>query len=153
MWLSFVFPKIYFPLLSCISVSSDCTLFPVADLGFPRGGVRQPRGGGGANLLFDQYFPKTAWKWRHFGPEVGARVPCAPLRSATDFHAKLAWVLFPQTFTACHFPHYCTCASLDRMPFTKATCTMVSTDFMIFSCTTCTRFSLDCTWLRTHERR
>ena len=54
----------------------------VADLGFPRGGCANPRGGG-ANLLFDQFFLKTAWKWRNFGPEVGARVPCAPLRSAT----------------------------------------------------------------------
>ena len=32
---------------------------PVADLGFPRGWCAHPRGGG-ANLLFDQFFPKTA---------------------------------------------------------------------------------------------
>ena len=32
----------------------------VADLGFPRGGGRHPRGG--ANLLSDQFFLKTAWK-------------------------------------------------------------------------------------------
>ena len=24
--------------------------------------------GGGANILFGQFFPKTAWKWRNFGP-------------------------------------------------------------------------------------
>ena len=30
----------------------------VADLGFPRGGCANPRGG--ANLLFDQFFLKTA---------------------------------------------------------------------------------------------
>ena len=24
---------------------------------------------GGADLLFGQFIPKTAWKWRHFGPE------------------------------------------------------------------------------------
>ena len=32
---------------------------PVADPGFPRGGGTNPKGGG-ANLLFGQYFPKTA---------------------------------------------------------------------------------------------
>ena len=32
---------------------------PVADPGFPRGGTTS---GGGANLLFAQFFMKTAWK-------------------------------------------------------------------------------------------
>ena len=40
-------------------------------------GVRQPQGG--ANLLFHQFFPKTAWKRTNFGSEVEARVPCTPL--------------------------------------------------------------------------
>ena len=39
----------------------------VADPGFSRRGC--------ANLLFSQIFPKTTWKWRHFGP--AGRVPSA----------------------------------------------------------------------------
>ena len=53
-------------------------MFAVADPGFPRRGGANPRGGG-ANILFDQFFPKTAWKWRKFDPEGGARVPAPPL--------------------------------------------------------------------------
>ena len=34
---------------------------------FPKEGALTPKGGG-ANLLFGQFFPKTAWKWRNFGP-------------------------------------------------------------------------------------
>ena len=60
----------------------------MADLGFPGGGAPTPEGGG-ANLLFDQFFPKTAWKWRNFGPEVGACVPCPPLRSATVYPKEI----------------------------------------------------------------
>ena len=41
--------------------------------GFRRGGGGGVRGEstpeGGTNLLFDQNFPKTAWKWKKFGPE------------------------------------------------------------------------------------
>ena len=46
---------------------------------FPEG-VRQPQGGGGANTLFDQFFRKTAWKWKKnwLG---GVCIPCASLRS------------------------------------------------------------------------
>ena len=36
-------------------------------------GVRQSLGwggGGGTNLLFDQFFQKTAWKWRHFSTRL-----------------------------------------------------------------------------------
>ena len=33
---------------------------------------------GGVNLLLDQFFPKTAWKWRDFDPE-GGRPSLAPL--------------------------------------------------------------------------
>ena len=56
----------------------------VADPGFPRGGGANPKGAGGANLLFGQFFPKTAWKWRNLGPEGGGRASLAPpLRSAT----------------------------------------------------------------------
>ena len=32
--------------------------------------VRQPLRGG-ANILFGQFFAKTAWKWKNFGPELG----------------------------------------------------------------------------------
>ena len=51
---------------------------------FPEEGALIPKGGG-ANLLFGQFFPKTAWKWRNFGPEGGgAHASLAPpLRSAT----------------------------------------------------------------------
>ena len=37
---------------------------------------------GDANLLFGQIFPKTAWKWRNFGPLGPASL--APPRSVTD---------------------------------------------------------------------
>ena len=54
----------------------------VADPEFPRGGASIP---GSANLLFDQFFlKKTAWKWRNFGPEGGARPLDPPL--ADLFH-------------------------------------------------------------------
>ena len=48
----------------------------VADRGFPRGGA--PTSEGGANLLFGQFFPKTAWKWRNFGPEGWGARPSRP---------------------------------------------------------------------------
>ena len=41
----------------------------VVDPGFPRGG---------RNLLFDENFPKTAWKWIHFGPEGESLAPLDP---------------------------------------------------------------------------
>ena len=41
--------------------------WPVADPGFARGGPTP----GGANLLFDHFFPKAARKWRNFGPGGG----------------------------------------------------------------------------------
>ena len=44
----------------------------VADPGFPRGG--------GANLLFDQKFPKNCMKMKEFGPGGGA----PPLRSTKE---------------------------------------------------------------------
>ena len=53
-----------------------CWTYAVADPGFPRGGGANPKGGG-ANLKFGQFFPKTAWKWRNFGPE-GGRASLAP---------------------------------------------------------------------------
>ena len=69
--------------LFCVFVVENNNPLPVADPGFPRGGGANPKGGG-ANLLFGQLFLKTAWKWRNFGPG-GARVPRAPLRSATNY--------------------------------------------------------------------
>ena len=61
---------------------------------FPEEGGANPRGG--ANLLFGQFFPKTAWKWRNFGPEGGggARPSRPPLRSATakdSWHRSIRW--------------------------------------------------------------
>ena len=60
-------------LIGIVVLNSQLT---VADPGFPRGGGANPKGG--APTLFGQFFPKTAWKWRNFGPEGGARVPRAP---------------------------------------------------------------------------
>ena len=48
---------------------------PVADPGFLRGGANP---WGGASLLFGQFFPKTAWKLRSFGPEGGGARPLDP---------------------------------------------------------------------------
>ena len=48
----------------------------VVNPGFPRGG---------ANLLFDNFFQKTAWKWRNFDP--GAR-PLRSPRSTTAVQAS-----------------------------------------------------------------
>ena len=64
----------------------------------PRRG-RQLPGGGGANLWFCQFLPKTAWKWRNFGPPGGgggARPLRPPLRSATADCATLSdiWILY-----------------------------------------------------------
>ena len=51
---------------------------------FPEKGALTSKGG--AYLLFGQLFPKTAWKWRNFGPEGGGHASLAPpLRSATGF--------------------------------------------------------------------
>ena len=48
---------------------------------FP-GGALTPEGG--ANLLFGQFFLKTAWKWNNFGPKEGGVRDAPPLRSAID---------------------------------------------------------------------
>ena len=50
-----------------------------ADPGFPRGRGGANSRGGCANLLFGQFLPKTAWKWRKFGPQGGACVPRLPM--------------------------------------------------------------------------
>ena len=55
---------------------------PVADPGFPRvGGANSPGGGGRQHTILPN-FPKNSMKLKEFGPR-GARVPRAPLRSAT----------------------------------------------------------------------
>ena len=60
-------------------------LVSVADLGFPRGGGANPQGGG-ANLLFDQKFPKNCMKMKEFRPRGGARPwRPPPLRSANGY--------------------------------------------------------------------
>ena len=43
----------------------QCGQWQIQD--FPEEGALTPRGG--ANLLFGQFFSKTAWKWRNFAPE------------------------------------------------------------------------------------
>ena len=47
------------------------------------GGSRISQRRGGANLLFGQFSPKTAWKWRNFGPGGARGTRAPPLRSAT----------------------------------------------------------------------
>ena len=77
----------------------------MADPGFSRGGGANPKGGG-ANLLFGQFSPKTAWKWRNFGP--GGRVH-APLRSATgDFYCtSMEQLCFRPSNELRHGPELC----------------------------------------------
>ena len=58
-------------------------LIPVADPGFPRGGGANSPGGRQNTIL--PKFPKNCMKLKEFGPPGGARVPCDPLRSATEF--------------------------------------------------------------------
>ena len=48
-------------------------LLPVADPGFSPGGRQLPK-----VLLFFNFLPKTAWKWKNLDPQGGARVPGAP---------------------------------------------------------------------------
>ena len=63
----------------------------MTDSGFPRGRGANPKGG--ANLIFGQFFPKTAWKWRNFGRGGGpACVPRVPLRSVTDLLYLIPWL-------------------------------------------------------------
>ena len=52
------------------------------DPGFPRGGGANSLGGGHQHMILPK-FPKNCMKSKEFGPPGGARVPCAPLRSAT----------------------------------------------------------------------
>ena len=48
---------------------------------FPEEGAPTPQGGRQHTNLSN--FPKNCMKLKEFGPPGGARVPCAPLRSAT----------------------------------------------------------------------
>ena len=57
--------------------------FPVADPGFPRGGGTNSPGGGGRQHTILPNFSKNCMKLKEFGSPGGARVPRAPLRSAT----------------------------------------------------------------------
>ena len=45
---------------------TEISTFPVADPGFPRGGGANPKGGGGANLLFDQFLSENCMKMKTF---------------------------------------------------------------------------------------
>ena len=78
-------------------------------------GCANPRGG--TNILFDQFFPKTAWKWKKFGPEGGEARPCAPLDPPLitskyylyfDFHMDRIQMSMltkvPQNFFLPHWP-------------------------------------------------
>ena len=65
----------------------------MADPGFLRGGALTPKGRG-PNLLFGQFFPKTAWKWRNFAPEGGASLtPPLDPPLVTEPVWVLSWVL------------------------------------------------------------
>ena len=56
-----------------IGVNPPSVLWPVADPGFSPGGGRQlPK-----VLLFFNFFPKTAWKWKNLDPQ-GGRASLAP---------------------------------------------------------------------------
>ena len=57
----------------------------MADPGFPLGG--------GANILFCQIFPKTAWNWKNLDPG-GTHPSCPHLRSATEYIPKLHILIF-----------------------------------------------------------
>ena len=73
-------------------------------------GGRQPQRGG-ANILFDQFFPKTAWKWRKFDPEGGARVPVPPpLDPPMVYHIIYCWN---------HLSYKCEAWNGDQSLFTK----------------------------------
>ena len=63
---------------------------------FPHGGGANLQGGS-KTYYFSNFFPKTAWKWKKWDPK-GARVPGAPLRSATDmeFSSENRIFFFPQ---------------------------------------------------------
>ena len=64
-----------YPTLELVDVDS------VADLGFPRGGGANPKGG--RQLIIWPIFPKNCMKMKKFWARGGARAPRAPLRSAT----------------------------------------------------------------------
>ena len=92
---------------------------------FPEEGAVTPKGIF-TNLLFAQFSPKTAGKWRNFGPEGGRgnRVPrVPPLRSATEWlkddlypslsHKSLADPGFGQGEPRKFFPRFCQCSEVE----------------------------------------
>ena len=71
----------------------------VVDPGFPRGGALTPEGGA-PTYIFGQFFPKTAWKWRNFGPEGGARGTRPPLDLSLVVSHKINLIIVPFFFVA-----------------------------------------------------
>ena len=65
-------------------------------------GERQPYGGG-ANILLDKFFPKTAWKWRNFDPcftRVLNQIPEASIYQVpTDWDKRLREVVIFDQFS------------------------------------------------------
>ena len=76
-------------------LKSSYNTSPVVDPGFPLGGGANSSGGGGAPTYdFAKFSQKTAWNWKNFD-RGGARVPSAPLRSATAHALQIAGVNGP----------------------------------------------------------
>ena len=75
-------------------LSLDLLAFP----GFP-GGRQSLRG---TNLLFDQFFLKTPWKWRKFGPGMGAftsRMTPEQFQTKEEITSLLFWIWVPSNRT------------------------------------------------------
>ena len=89
----------YLHLHLCKLIGAGLNRNSVADPGFPRGGGANPKGGD--NLLFGQFFSKTAWKWRKFAP--GGR-PSRPLRYATEIVREILLRLAVRLFNALFGP-------------------------------------------------
>ena len=67
----------------------------VADPGFPRGGGANPKGGGKCQPIIWQSLPENCMKMKKFWTRGGARVPRAPLRSATEIILLLVEIIWP----------------------------------------------------------
>ena len=88
---------------TCI-IRVPCCLFQWRIQDFPDGGGGANFQVWGENYYFANSFPKTAWKWKNLDPE-GARVPGAPLRSATVFTETTHVVRGKVTFSVvCVYP-------------------------------------------------
>ena len=89
-------------------------LTPVADPGFSPGGGRQlPK-----VLLFFNFLPKTAWKWKNLDPQ-GGRASLAPpwIRQCTQAHvSKVIFDGNSFSFTWLNIPECSLLAFMDKLP-------------------------------------